>query len=125
MSFVYGLGRFLFGSFFVYNGINHLTHTEQLEEYAAAKQQPYPHLQVKASGALLVAAGASLALGIKPRIGALGLLTFLATVTPTMHDFWNQEDAGQQQNEMIHFSKNVALAGAALAFAGAPEDSDE
>jgi hypothetical protein len=37
-----------------------------------------------------------------------------------MHDFWNQEPA-QQTNDMIHFSKNMALLGAALALMGVPE----
>jgi putative oxidoreductase len=31
-----------------------------------------------------------------------------------MHAFWREEDAQQQQNQMAHFMKNMALAGAAL-----------
>ena len=73
---------------------------------------------VPATGALLTVGGASLLLGIKPRWGALGVLTFLAGVSPMMHDFWQVEDPNQRMNEMINFSKNMALAGAALALMG-------
>jgi len=78
----------------------------------------YPHLSVKASGILMTAAGAALVLGLAPRLGALGVAGFLAAVSPKMHDFWNVEDPGQRQGEMINFSKNIALLGAALALMG-------
>ena len=38
-----------------------------------------------------------------------------------MHDFWNIEDPAQRQNEMINFSKNMALMGGALALMGVDE----
>jgi hypothetical protein len=38
-----------------------------------------------------------------------------------MHNFWKVEDPAQRQNDMINFSKNVALAGAALALLGVEE----
>lgn len=120
MRIIHGLGRAIFGGFFLYNGINHLRHPEALEGYAAAKQVEYPHLSVKGSGILMTAAGAALLLGIAPRLGALGVAGFLAAASPKMHDFWNVEDPGQRQGEMIQFAKNMALLGAAIALAGLP-----
>jgi hypothetical protein len=38
-----------------------------------------------------------------------------------MHDFWKHEDPQQRQNEMIHFMKNVAMLGGALALMGVEE----
>jgi hypothetical protein len=35
-----------------------------------------------------------------------------------MHNFWKQTDPGQRKNEMIHFSKNMALMAAALSMSG-------
>jgi putative oxidoreductase len=35
-----------------------------------------------------------------------------------MHDFWKVEDPQRRQAEMINFSKNMALLGAALALMG-------
>jgi uncharacterized membrane protein YphA (DoxX/SURF4 family) len=118
MRIIHGLGRAIFGGFFLYNGINHLKNAEALAGYAAAKQVENPLLSVKASGVLMTAAGAALALGLAPRLGALGVAGFLAAASPKMHDFWNVEDPGQRQSEMIQFSKNMALLGAAIALLG-------
>jgi uncharacterized membrane protein YphA (DoxX/SURF4 family) len=111
-------GRLIFGGFFLYNGINHIIHKDQIVPYAGAKNVPVPEAAVVGSGALLIASGLSLILGLKPRLGALGVVTFLAAVSPAMHNFWEQEDPGQRQNDMIHFSKNMAMLGAALALLG-------
>ena len=118
MGFLYGTGRFLYGSFFLYSGVNHLINAEQLEGYAASKDRPNPRLEVSLSGTLMLIAGASIALGQKPRLGATGVLGFLAVATPVFHDFWNVQDSGQKQNEVIQFTKNAALFGAALMIAG-------
>ncbi len=118
MGFTKALGRAAFGGFFLYNGINHFRDSGNLEGYAASKGVECPPLAVKGSGALLIASGLSLMLGIRPRLGALGTVLFLGAVSPKMHDFWNQHDPAQKQNEMIHFSKNMALLGAAVALAG-------
>ena len=89
--------------------------------YAAAKHLPYPELSVRMSGALLVGSGLSLLTGIKPQLGSAGVVLFLTAATLQMHDFWNQSDPAQKQNEMIHFSKNIALLGAAMAIGAAAE----
>jgi len=110
------LGRLVFGGFFLYNGINHLRQRKALAQYAAAKNVVNPELAVVGSGILLALAGTSLTLGIKPRVGALLAAIFLSSVSPVMHDFWNIEEPGQRQNDMINFSKNMALLGAAFTF---------
>ena len=115
------LGRLIFGGFFLYNGINHFREKDALAQYAAAKNIPQPEIAVQASGAALIVGGASILLGIQPKLGAAAIVAFLAGVSPTMHDFWKQEDPQQRQNEMIHFSKNVALLGAALALMAVEE----
>lgn len=119
MKALYVIGRAVFGGFFLYNGINHFLNQEPLSRYANAKELPMPDEAVLASGALMTVAGISLVFGLKPRWGAAGVLTFLAAASPLFHDFWNMEDPQQAQNDMIHFSKNMALAGAAIALAGA------
>ncbi len=122
MRVIYGLGRFVLGSFFLYSGFNHLTHVDEMAGYAAAKNTPSPKFDVEASGVLLLAAGASLAFGIKPRLGAAGAAAFLAAATPIFHDFWAQSDPQQRQSDAVHFSKNVALLGATIAVLGAEGD---
>lgn len=118
MKAAFLIGRIVFGGFFLYNGINHFKQKEGLAQYAGSKNVPYPELAVIASGAALVAGGASVILGVKPQVGTLAILGFLVAASPMIHDFWSAEDPQQKQNEMIHFSKNMALLGAALVLAG-------
>jgi uncharacterized membrane protein YphA (DoxX/SURF4 family) len=118
MGFTKALGRAAFGGFFLYSGVNHFREIEDMKAYASMKQIPYPEVAVKTTGTILIASGLSLILGIRPRLGALGAASFLAAVSPAMHDFWRQADPGRQKNEMIHFSKNMALLAAALSLSG-------
>jgi putative oxidoreductase len=115
------IGRLLFGGFFLYNGINHLRQRKNLAQYAQAKNVPMAEIGVIATGVALTIGGASVLLGVKPKLGSLAILGFLAGVSPVMHDFWRAEDANQRTNDMIHFMKNMALAGGALALMGIEE----
>jgi putative oxidoreductase len=115
------IGRMLFGGFFLYNGINHLLQAKDMAPSVESKGVPLPELAVKLSGVPLIIGGASLLLGVKPKLGTMAILGFLAGVSPVMHDFWSKEDAGERQSEMINFAKNMALAGGALALMGVDE----
>jgi len=115
------IGRLLFGGFFLYNGINHLRNRRQMAPYVESKGVPNPELAVALSGVPLILGGASLLLGVKPKLGAASILGFLAGVSPIMHDFWRNEDPNERQNNMINFMKNAALAGGALALMGIEE----
>ncbi|MBV8207905.1 MAG: DoxX family protein [Acidobacteria bacterium] len=119
MKAIYVMGRFLLGGYFLYSGLHHFQQREQMKQYAASKGVEQPDTAVVGTGVLLTASGLSLMLGLKPALGALGAITFLGAVSPRMHDFWNVQDAGQKQTEMINFTKNMALASAALAMVGA------
>ena len=121
MRVAFLLGRLLFGGFFIYSGINHLQKTRELSHYAGAKKVPKPEIAVRATGALLLAGGTSIMLGIKPKLGTVAVLGFLAGVSPVMHDFWKQEEPAQRTNDMINFAKNLALAGGAIALMGVEE----
>lgn len=115
------IGRILFGGFFIYSGIDHLRRAEQMAPYAKSKGLPTPDLAVKLSAVPLIVGGASVLLGLKPRVGAAAILAFLAGVSPVMHDFWRAKDPGQRQADMVNFLKNLALAGGALALMGVEE----
>jgi putative oxidoreductase len=115
------IGRILFGGYFLYNGINHLKNRQQLGPYAESKGVPNGELTVALAGIPLLIGGASLLLGIKPKLGAVAILGFLAGVSPIMHDFWRNQDPNERQANMINFTKNAALAGGALALMGVEE----
>jgi uncharacterized membrane protein YphA (DoxX/SURF4 family) len=115
------LGRLVFGGFFLYSGINHFLNRKAMAQYTASKKIPLPEVGVLVSGAAMIAGGASILLGIKPRLGTLAIMGFLGGVSPLMHDFWHHQDPNQRQAEMINFTKNMALLGAALALMGVEE----
>jgi putative oxidoreductase len=115
------IGRLVFGGYFVYAGFNHFRHKKNLAQYVGAKNLPMPDLAVTASGLALLLGGASILAGVKPSVGAMLIAGFLASVSPTIHDFWRHEDPNQRMNDMTHFMKNMALLGAALAMMGAEE----
>jgi uncharacterized membrane protein YphA (DoxX/SURF4 family) len=115
------IGRLLFGGFFLYNGIHHLQEAKSMAPYAGKKGVPAPELAVKLSAIPLLVGGASLVLGVKPKLGAAAILGFLAGVSPIMHDFWRNDDPAERTQNMIDFMKNMALAGGAIALMGVDE----
>jgi uncharacterized membrane protein YphA (DoxX/SURF4 family) len=121
MKIPFLLGRIVFGGFFLYNGINHFKQRKSLAQYAKGKNVPLADIAVPATGAALMVGGGSILLGIKPKLGALAIIGFLASVSPTMHDFWKQQDPGHRMNDMINFGKNMALLGAAVALMAVEE----
>jgi putative oxidoreductase len=118
---ILNVGRILYGGFFLYNGISHFVNRDSMVEYARSKNVPLPRAAVLGSGALLVLGGLSLATGMRPKVGAALVTTFLAGVTPKMHDFWTVTDGQQRTNELINFTKNLALLGGAAFAASVPE----
>jgi uncharacterized membrane protein YphA (DoxX/SURF4 family) len=121
MKAAFLIGRLMFGGFFLYNGINHLKERKSLAQYAEGKNVPIADAAVAATGVVLIAGGASILLGIKPKLGTAAIAGFLAGVSHVMHDFWRINEPNQRMNEMINFSKNMALLGSALALMGVDE----
>jgi uncharacterized membrane protein YphA (DoxX/SURF4 family) len=115
------VGRAVLGGFFIYNAVNHFMNRDMLTAYAKSKQVPAAELAVPVSGALLLLGGVSVLTGMRPKIGASFIGLFLAGVTPKMHDFWAVEDPQQRTQEVVNFTKNVALLGAAFLIASIPE----
>ena len=121
MKAAFLIGRLVFGGFFLYNGINHLKQRKQLAQYAESKSVPMAEVAVASTGVVLIAGGASILLGVKPKLGTAAIAGFLAGVSPVMHNFWSVQEPTQRLNEMINFSKNMALLGSALALMGVDE----
>ncbi len=121
MKLPFLLGRVIFGGYFLQAGIHHFTHRKMLSQYAGSKNVPMPNLAVQVTGTALIIGGTSILLGIKPKVGAAALIGFLAGVSPVMHDFWAHEDPEKKMNEMVNFTKNLALMGGAIALMGVEE----
>jgi putative oxidoreductase len=116
-------GRALFGGFFAYNGINHFQNKQMMTAYAESKGVPPSAAEtaIPATGAMLLAGGLSVVAGARPKQGLAAIVGFLIPVTLQMHRFWEVEDPQQRMNEMVQFTKNVALVGAALMMLQIPE----
>jgi putative oxidoreductase len=121
MKAAFLLGRLVFGGYFLYSGLHHFRQREMLAQYTRSKGVPLPEVAVGVTGAALVLGGASILLGVKPKLGAAAIIGFLAGVSPIMHDFWHVADPHQRMIEVVNFGKNMALLGAALALLGVEE----
>jgi len=121
MRALFILGRLIFGGYFVWNGINHFRHRQAMTGYASSKGVAAAQAAVPGTGGLLVTGGLSVLTGTRPRQGLLTLVGFLVPVSLQMHRFWDEADPGRRTAEMINFTKNMALVGAALMLMALPE----
>jgi len=69
---------------------------------------------VQLNGAVQVAAGITLALGILPRVSALLLAVSLVPTTLAGHRFWEAEDEAARAQQTVQFLKNAAMMGGLL-----------
>ena len=69
---------------------------------------------VKFNGAVQVAAGTTLALGILPRVSALALAVSLVPTTLAGHRFWEEQDEAARAQQTVQFLKNAAMMGGLL-----------
>jgi putative oxidoreductase len=118
MRFLRFLARCLFADIFVVAGYDTLTNPGgRTDIVAKTLPLPQPHLMVRVNGASMLAGGAALALGVKPRLAALGLAAALVPTTYSGHQFWNQNDPTGRRMQLVHFNKNLSLIGGLLTYA--------
>ena len=76
---------------------------------------------VQINGAAQIGLSSTMALGIAPRLSALGLIGSLVPTTLAGHAFWDQDDAGEKKNQALQFVKNLAVVGGLAFVAGTPK----
>ncbi len=114
MQLIFTIGQILFGGFFLYNGIKHFTGITGNAGYAASKNVPMPKLAVAFTGIMLVLGGLGIILDLMTGYALSLVIIFLLVTSFMMHDFWKVTDPMQKQMQVIQFTKNMALAGAAM-----------
>jgi uncharacterized membrane protein YphA (DoxX/SURF4 family) len=112
------VGRVLFSIFFVRSGWGHLTKGKGMIGYAESFGLPVPYLAGWPSGVWLLAASASIALGIWPDIGALMIGAFVIPAAWYFHRFWSIEDLEEKRAQALSFYRNVEILGASLVMFG-------
>jgi putative oxidoreductase len=112
---VRAVGRAALATMFVTGGADALLNPGPRAPRAAELGVPLdPELAVRVNGAIMLAGGVALALGVWPRLAAAALAGALVPTTLAGHPFWRMEDPATRRQQRIHFVKNVGLFGGAL-----------
>ncbi|MBI2619123.1 MAG: DoxX family protein [Ignavibacteriales bacterium] len=115
MNYTVLVARILFSMVFIVNGLmGHFGSLDAMAGYADMKGVPLPQVAVVITGIMIVLGGLSILLGVYVRVGALLLVFFLVPTALIIHNFWTLEDEMARMNDMAHFMKDLALAGAAF-----------
>jgi putative oxidoreductase len=109
-SFTPLAGRILMSVMFLVSGFFKIGGYTQLMGYAAAKGVPMASVAIACAAVLELAGGLAILTGFQTKIAAWILFLYLIPVTFIFHNFWALQGA-EQQNNMIHFLKNVAIMG--------------
>jgi len=108
------VGRILLGAIFLMAAVGHdIPNFNQTTEMLEKAGVPYPAVLLAGAIVFLIVGSLSVILGYKANYGATLLLVFLVLATYYFHAFWKETGQAQQQ-QMINFTKNVALMGAML-----------
>jgi putative oxidoreductase len=114
MDVIVLIGRIMFAALFATSAFAHFTQAAGMTEYARSRGVPAPRLAVFAGAVLLGLGALSVLLGVWADLGALLLVVFLVPTAVLMHSFWKETDGQARMTEQTQFSKDLALAGAAL-----------
>lgn len=118
MQLIFTIGQLLFGGFFIYSGVGHFRHLGGTTGYAASKGVPVPKVSVVVSGLVLILGGLGIILDIMTGYSLALVAIFLVAAAFMMHNFWKEADPMARQMQTIQFTKNLALAGAAMMLLG-------
>lgn len=120
-------GRAMLVAIFLMSAAGKIPNFEAVASTMKGEGVPMPELMLVGAITFLLAGGVSVLLGYQAQFGATLLLIFIALATFYFHDFWTVNPAAMwvnsmnaevkipiQGNEVISFSKNLAIAGALL-----------
>jgi len=108
------LGRLLFGLAMALQASEDFRDMDDTVEYADSAGVPFPDLLAPMASGMMVVGGPGIAVWRVPRLSTGAVATFLAVVTPTMHDFWNA-DPDDRDGERLACFGNLAMFGATVA----------
>ena len=108
------LGRLLLCTIFFMAAVgNKIPQFSEVAKVMESVGVPAPQFMLAGAIAFLLAGSLSVIAGYHARIGAVLLLTFLILASYYFHPFWKLEGQAQQE-QMIHFMKNLSMMGAML-----------
>ncbi|MCL6653728.1 LysR family transcriptional regulator [Agrobacterium rubi] len=107
-NYLAATGRLLLAVMFIFSGLGKIMAPEATQSYIASVGLPLPLLSYLLAVAVEVGGGILLVIGYQTRIVSLVIAAFtLATALVFHNDFTDQ-------NQMIHFLKNISIVGGLL-----------
>lgn len=110
------IGRVLIALIFVISGFFKIVGYSQTVAFATSKGLPLASVAIAGAIVIEVLGGLAVLVGFKTRIAAWILFLYMIPTTLVFHNFWAMTGI-QQQDNMAHFMKNVAIMGALLLLA--------
>jgi putative oxidoreductase len=101
-------GRLLIAAIFLMSGLGKIANPQMTQGYIASAGLPFPLLAYLVAIAIEVGGGALLVVGFQTRIVAIVMAVFTVAAALSFHH--NFAD----QNQMVHFLKNIAITGGLL-----------
>ena len=101
-------GRVALAAIFVMSGLAKLADPGATQGYIASAGLPFPVLSCWGAAALEILGGAALVVGLKTRAAAVALAVFSIVTAIVFHSQF------PDQNQMVHFMKNIAIVGGLL-----------
>ena len=107
------IGRLLIAVIFVLSGFNKIGGFEGTVGYIASKGLPLPQLGAILAIVVELGGGILLIVGWKTRLAAAVMMIFTVVAAVIFHNYWAAPPE-MAQNQMIHFLKNISMAGGLL-----------
>ncbi len=102
------IGRILLAVLFLLSGLSKLGNPAGTQGYIASAGLPFPVLAFVVSAVVEIGGGALLLIGYRTRLAAAALAIFTVAAAVFFHHAFGD------QNQMIHFMKNLAITGGLL-----------
>jgi putative oxidoreductase len=111
--FTLHVAQILIAFIFIAGGLSTLRDPQPRVEEIARLHFPFPWLAVRVNAAVMVVAGAALALDIQAPLASGVLAVVIALTTIFGHAFWT-EQGQRRQVQAVNFCKNLAILGGLL-----------
>ncbi len=125
MSFLTTVGRMALSTVFIQSGATGLQNRGYVAAVADDAGLPEPSTLETAHHVTNAVAGATMALGIFPKLSAFALAANLVPATALGHNPAEADDEQAKQAQLVHAAKNISLLGALLMVMGGADDDPE
>ncbi|MAK16572.1 MAG: hypothetical protein CMQ70_01215 [Gammaproteobacteria bacterium] len=108
-KFLYPLGRFLLGLYFLLPGLAKVFLFQENLAIVMEREVPVPSLSLSLVAIAQILFGTTLMFGKFVQLGSLVLAGVTILINLYIHDFWNMADNPDQAHETQNFVKNLGI----------------